>query len=64
MLYTNSVLITDKCADLLPDYFNFVKGVCDSQLTLNISRETVQQNRQLKAIAQSIEKTAKNDTRI
>ncbi|MBQ2718184.1 MAG: molecular chaperone HtpG [Clostridia bacterium] len=61
MLYTNSVLITDKCADLLPDYFNFVKGVCDSQLTLNISRETVQQNRQLKAIAQSIEKKIKSE---
>ncbi len=61
MLYTNSVLITDKCAELLPDYFNFVKGVCDSQLTLNISRETVQQNRQLKAIAQSIEKKIKSE---
>lgn len=55
-LYTSGVLITEKCADLLPDYFNFVKGVVDSELSLNISRETVQQNRQLKAIAQSIEK--------
>lgn len=61
MLYTNSVLITDKCADLLPDYFNFVKGVCDSQLTLNISRETVQQNRQLRTIAQSLEKKIKQE---
>ena len=55
-LYTSGVMITEKCADLLPDYFGFVKGVVDSELTLNISRETVQQNRQLKAIAQSIEK--------
>ena len=55
-LYTSGVLITEKCAELLPDYYNFVKGVVDSELTLNISRETVQQNRQLKAIAQSIEK--------
>lgn len=55
-LYTSGVLITEKCAELLPDHFNFVKGVIDSELTLNISRETVQQNRQLKAIAQSVEK--------
>ena len=55
-LYTSGVLITEKCAELLPDHFNFVKGVIDSELTLNISRETVQQNRQLKAIAQSLEK--------
>lgn len=55
-LYTSGVMITEKCAELLPDHFNFVKGVVDSELTLNISRETVQQNRQLKAIAQSLEK--------
>ena len=55
-LYTSGVLITEKSAELLPDHFNFVKGVIDSELTLNISRETVQQNRQLKAIAQSLEK--------
>lgn len=61
MLYTNNVLITEKCADLLPDYFGFVKGVVDSELTLNISRETVQQNRQLKAISQSIEKKIKSE---
>ncbi len=60
-LYTSGVLITDKCADLLPDYFNFVKGVVDSELTLNISRETVQQNRQLKAIAANIEKKIKSE---
>ena len=60
-LYTSGVLITEKCADLLPDYFNFVKGVVDSELTLNISRETVQQNRQLKAIAANIEKKIKSE---
>ena len=60
-LYTNGVLITDKCAELLPDYFNFVKGVVDSELTLNISRETIQQDRQLKAIGKSIEKKIKNE---
>ena len=60
-LYTSGVLITDKCADLLPDHFNFVKGVVDSELSLNISRETVQQNRQLKAIANNIEKKIKSE---
>ncbi len=60
-LYTSGVMITDKCADLLPDYFNFVKGVVDSEVTLNISRETVQHNRQLKVIAQSLEKKIKNE---
>ena len=58
-LYTNGVMIMEKCAELLPDYFSFVKGVVDSELVLNISRETVQQSRQLKAIAQSIEKKVK-----
>ncbi len=60
-LYTAGVMITDKCADLLPDYFNFVKGVVDSEVTLNISRETVQQNRQLKAIKSSLEKKIKSE---
>ncbi|MBQ6883593.1 MAG: molecular chaperone HtpG [Clostridia bacterium] len=60
-LYTAGVMITDKCADLLPDYFNFVKGVVDSEVTLNISRETVQHNRQLKAIAASLEKKIKKE---
>lgn len=60
-LYTSGVMITDKCADLLPDYFNFVKGVVDSEVTLNVSRETVQQNRQLKAIKNSLEKKIKSE---
>lgn len=58
-LYTNGVMIMEKCADLLPDYFSFVKGVVDSELELNVSRETVQQSRSLKAISQSIEKKVK-----
>ena len=58
-LYTNGVMIMEKCSDLLPDYFSFVKGIVDSEITLNISRETVQQTRQIKAIAQSIEKKIK-----
>ncbi|MDE5582576.1 MAG: molecular chaperone HtpG [Ruminococcus sp.] len=57
-LYSNGVLIMDKCADLLPDYFSFVKGLVDSEdLSLNISREMLQHDRQLKNIAKSIEKT-------
>ncbi|MBQ9482013.1 MAG: molecular chaperone HtpG [Clostridia bacterium] len=60
-LYTNGVLITERCADLLPDYFSFVKGVVDSELTLNISRETIQQDKQLKAIGKSIEKKIKGE---
>ena len=60
-LYTNGVLITDKCEELLPDYFSFVKGLVDSELTLNISRETVQQDRQIQAIAKSIEKKIKSE---
>ena len=56
-LYSSNVLIMDKCADLLPDYYNFVRGVVDSpDVTLNISREKLQQNRQLRAIANRIEK--------
>lgn len=61
-LYSNGVLIMDKCKDLLPDYFGFVKGLVDSEdLSLNISREMLQHDRQLKSIAKSIEKTIKNE---
>ncbi len=61
-LYSNGVLIMDKCADLLPDYFSFVKGLVDSEdLSLNISREMLQHDRQLKVIAKSIEKTICNE---
>lgn len=61
-LYSNGVMIMDKCADLLPDYFNFVKGIVDSSdLTLNISRETLQQNYQLRTIAKSLEKKIRNE---
>ena len=57
-LYTNGVLIMDKCSDLLPDYYSFVRGLVDSEdLSLNISREMLQHDRQLKMIAKSIEKT-------
>ena len=60
-LYSNGVLIMDKCADLLPDYFSFVKGLVDSEdVSLNISREVLQQDRQLKLIAKSIEKKIKS----
>ena len=56
-LYSSNVLIMEKCEDLLPDHFNFVRGVVDSQdLTLNISREKLQQNNQLHAIARKVEK--------
>lgn len=61
-LYSSGVMIMDKCADLLPDYFSFVKGLVDSQdLSLNISREMLQHDRQLKAIAQRIEKKIKSE---
>lgn len=60
-LYTNGVLITDKCKDLLPDYFSFVRGVVDTDIQLNLSRETVQQSRSLKAIAGSVEKKIKQE---
>jgi len=54
-LYANGVLIMDKCADLLPDHFSFVKGMVDSEsLSLNISREMLQHDRQLKLIAKNI----------
>ena len=56
-LYSNGVMIMEKCEDLLPDYFAFVRGVVDSSdLNLNISREILQQDRQVKAIATSLEK--------
>ncbi len=61
-LYSRGVLIMDKCADLLPDYFSFVKGLVDSQdLSLNISREMLQHDRQLRLIATSLEKKIKNE---
>ena len=61
-LYANGVLIMDKCPDLLPDYFSFVKGLVDSpDLSLNISREMLQHDRQLKTIASNIEKKIKNE---
>lgn len=61
-LYSNGILIMDKCSDLLPDYFGFVKGVVDSDdLSLNISREILQQDRQLKLIASNIEKKIKKE---
>ena len=56
-LYSSNVLIMEKCSDLLPDYYNFVRGVVDSaDVTLNISRETLQQTRQLQAMERRIEK--------
>ena len=61
-LYSSGVLIMDKCADLLPDYFSFVKGLVDSaDLSLNISREMLQHDHQLKLIAKSIEKSIKSE---
>lgn len=61
-LYSSGVLIMEKCADLLPDYFSFVKGLVDSEdLSLNISREMLQHDRQLKVIAKNIEKSIKNE---
>ncbi|MCM3018573.1 molecular chaperone HtpG [Priestia megaterium] len=61
-LYSNGVLIMNKCADLLPDYFSFVKGMVDSEdLSLNISREILQQDGQLQLIAKNIGKKIKNE---
>lgn len=61
-LYSNGVLIMNKCADLLPDYFSFVKGMVDSDdLSLNISREILQHDRQLKLIAKNIQTKIKNE---
>ncbi|MEK0285622.1 molecular chaperone HtpG [Caldifermentibacillus hisashii] len=61
-LYSNGVLIMNKCADLLPDYFSFVKGMVDSEdLSLNISREMLQHDRQLKVIAKNIKNKIKRE---
>ena len=61
-LYSNGVMIIDRCAELLPEYFRFVKGVVDSDnLSLNISRELLQHDKQLRVIAQNIEKRIKRE---
>jgi molecular chaperone HtpG len=61
-LYSNGVLIMNKCPDLLPDYFSFVKGMVDSEdLSLNISREMLQHDKQLKLIAKNISKKIKSE---
>ncbi|PSL50453.1 molecular chaperone HtpG [Salsuginibacillus halophilus] len=61
-LYSNGVLIMEKCSDLLPEYFGFVKGMVDSEdLSLNISREILQQDRQLQTIAKNIKTKIKNE---
>ncbi|GAY76014.1 chaperone protein HtpG [Sporolactobacillus inulinus] len=61
-LYSNGVMIMEKCADLLPDYFSFVKGIVDSEdLSLNISREILQQDKQLKLIAKNINHKIKKE---
>ncbi len=61
-LYSAGVLITEKCADLLPDHFSFVRGIIDSaDLSLNISRELLQHDHQLKLIARTVEKKIKNE---
>ena len=61
-LYSSGVMIMEKCAELLPDYFSFVKGLVDSSdLTLNISRETLQHDRQLRVMAKAIEKKIKGE---
>ena len=61
-LYSCGVMIMERCSDLLPDYFSFVRGLVDSSdLTLNISRETLQHDRQLKVMAKAIEKKIKSE---
>ena len=61
-LYSKGVMIMEKCSDLLPDYFSFVKGLVDSEdIALNISRETMQHNHQVKLIAKNIESKIKNE---
>ena len=61
-LYTNGVLIMDKCSELLPDYFSFVRGVIDTEdIPLNISRETLQDDKNIKLIAKGIESKVKNE---
>jgi molecular chaperone HtpG len=63
-LYSSNVMIQEKCADLLPDYYNFVRGVVDSpDITLNISRETLQKNSQLRAIARRVERKVTDELR-
>ena len=62
MLYSKSVMIMDKCSDLLPDYFSFVKGIVDSEdISLNISRETMQSDKQIKVIERSLETKIKKE---
>ena len=64
-LYSNGVLIMNKCPDLLPDYFSFVKGMADSEdFSLNISREVLQHDRQLKIIAKNIKEKIKNELKL
>ena len=60
-LYSNGVLITDKCKELIPEYFGFVQGLVDCELSLNISRETVQHDRALQRIAVNIEKQIRKE---
>ncbi|MBQ4542146.1 MAG: molecular chaperone HtpG [Clostridia bacterium] len=60
-LYSNGVLIMDKCRDLIPEYFGFIQGLVDCELSLNISRETVQQDRGLRKIASNIEKQIRKE---
>ncbi len=61
-LYSNGVMIMNKCSDILPDYFGFVKGIVDSEdLSLNISREILQHDRQLRFIAKNIKNKIKNE---
>lgn len=61
-LYTNGVLIMDKCSELLPDYFSFVRGIIDTEdIPLNISRETLQDDKNIKLIAKSIESKVRNE---
>ena len=61
-LYTNGVLIMEKCGDLLPDYFSFIRGIVDTEdLSLNISREMLQHDKNIKLIAKSIENKIKNE---
>lgn len=60
-LYSNGVLITEKCKDLIPEYFGFVQGLVDTELSLNISRETVQHDRALAKIASNIEKQIRKE---
>lgn len=62
MLYSKGVMIMDKCSDLLPDYFSFVKGIVDSEdISLNISRETMQSDKQIKVIERSLETKIKKE---